>query len=139
MKAKLFFLSLSDEQAAEVNAKGWGGVKWGKAYMGATFGDVGSEQVKAAKEAGLYKYMGTMTVLGGAESIWTYTQNLSEAGWVEEALGNGMLMEKGEGLSKKGTLYGAKSMSVGDVIVWANGKVEVAAGIGFNEVTGGEF
>lgn len=137
MKAKLYYLTLSDEQIAKVNSEGWGAIEG--CYLQASMGYDAQKQVEAvvaANAAGLYQFIGTVKT-DTAEQVFKFTQNLSEIGWVEEGLGSGFLLgTEGEGLEKTGTCYAARSMMVGDVIVWENGKVEVCASCGFNNVEG---
>jgi hypothetical protein len=130
MKAKLMFLVLSDAQYNEVNAKGWDGAEWTGAYLGATFGK--TDAIKKAMELGLYTHVASLDVNEkNPELVWMKTQNLTEKGWVQDAVDADLLYYMDPSVFQKA---GTKSMSVGDFIEWEDGTKEVVKSIGFEAI-----
>ena len=118
--AFVWMLELSDEQRAVVNAKGWGGSIVGKLYMGASSND--PKGIKEAFIAGLYKKKAVVTA-DNANEVWQLA-NSFEKSWLE----NSKVMP----LVDK-----ARSMMVGDLIIWDNGKIESVASFGFETLQEG--
>jgi len=114
MKATVFYVTLTKGQRDELTIKGWGGTL-GRAYL-------------AAKD-GNYKVPGARSLLTAAaeleattnEEVYRKLQNLDEA-WTAQA-------------DVKCLTGFPRSMDVGDIIVWADGRHERVASFGFDTVT----
>jgi hypothetical protein len=118
----VFQVQLTDAMADEVNAAGsWSKVAWGKTYMDLTMGfldDVTDNEVlellRSAQAMGLTKLTRMID-----------TEDLDEA----FAIGNGY------GDQSKMTVFEpSKSLSVGDILVKANGAAHMVARFGFREL-----
>jgi hypothetical protein len=115
MKATVYYVRLNDEQTATINNDGWAS-EVGKAYMEAT---MGGGKYKAAMDMGLYEKAAVLEATE-SENVFTRLQNL-EHGWTEDK-------------SIECTTNFPRSMSVGDVIVWEDGRKEIVASFGFEPV-----
>lgn len=117
MKAAVLFLNLNDEQADRVNREGWS-CDVGRAYLDARE----KGQLDAAKKFGLYELAAGLDI-EGPEEAFEVLQNVA-CRWSETPA---KVVEK---------VYTARprSMSVGDLIVWANGSVQLCSAYGFSTV-----
>jgi hypothetical protein len=111
--ATVYYIDLSDQQAAEINTSGWGTLV-GKAYWEARSG-----RHADAIKFGMIKPAAKMQA-SSAEQVWQAMQNINEP-WSDN-----------EFIVPLGTIR--RSMDVGDVIVWENGKVECCADFGFKKL-----
>lgn len=117
----VWYLNLTDEQIDEINSVGWSS-EIGGIYLKAQGGK--GEAIKAAKVKGLYKKV-ALVQAEDAEAVWMGLQNI-DSNW-QDAENGGLVAELQEAASKR-------SMDVGDIIVWEDGKVEIVASVGFKEV-----
>jgi hypothetical protein len=119
--AKVYYISLTDEQSSVVNSEGWGHPV-GKTYLDAKAGKVNA--IKDAMILGMVKFAATVDV---AESV----KYPAEEVWVS--------LQNGVGAKANATVTWQRnknrSMDVGDFIVWDDGSlVERVASAGFDLV-----
>lgn len=123
MRATVYYVMLTMRQVNELNSdpKGWGG-KVGKAYMDARAGKIGPMNFDMVVKAVEFEYA------KDAEEIWMALQNgvRHQSWWHSEAL-----MEIG---AKHCDRNCRRSMDVGDIIVWEDGRRERCASCGFEGV-----
>lgn len=112
MKARIFYVKLTDEMYDEINsAKGDGwSTPAGKQYLTARHGK--AEDLRAD----MFEEVTDMDV-SNAEDAWVALQNIT-------AEGNGI---------------DNRSMDVGDLVVWEDGRIERVAACGFDTVDGLEL
>ena len=122
MKATVYYIDLTEEMVKEINAPtdgpngGWTSPA-GLAYLNAKEGKIGLMNFD------LLVPVATLEDPTDAEEVWTKLQNF-ETNWVER-LDVAALRGKNE-----------RSMDVGDLIIWEDGKRETVAGCGFKTVEG---
>lgn len=124
----VWYLNLSNEQIDEINSVGWSS-EIGGIYLKAQHGK--GEAIKAAKAKGLYVKV-ALVQAEDAEDVWTGLQNIDYSWHSLVGSGRSVAMK----LCAKAP---GRSMDVGDIIVWEDGKVEVVASIGFEEVAKGDW
>lgn len=112
MRAEVFYVQLSDAQIATINADGWS-CPTGLAYLESQRGNYA-----LAKEHGML-VSAAEVVAENAEEIWV-------------ALQNGIPQRSTATIIR--SMPKRRSMSVGDLIVWADGRAEACASIGFEPV-----
>ena len=102
---RVYQCEINDARYHEVNAKGWGGVDWGSAYMAATFG--------TKDEGGLSA--DALVINAAAKSLYVHTKtvHLEDKEKVFEVLNIGA--DNYDEIVEDFQL--SKSMSVGDVLV----------------------
>jgi len=123
MRANVYFIDLTDEMVAAINApgpdatSGWASPE-GKAYMSAKAGKIDDTNRH------LFKHTAVVDV-DHAEAAWVMLQNL-DAPW-----------DANEDYSKLVQVVSKnnRSMDVGDVIVWEDGRTEMVASCGFEPST----
>jgi hypothetical protein len=113
MKAKVYFVELTKEQRETLQLGGWSS-ETGRAYLAAKDGKFETDTAR-----GLMK-LATEVEADDAEDIWKALQNLDRP-W-SEALPVPVL-----------TTF-PRSMDVGDIVLWADGRAERVASIGFEPV-----
>ena len=113
MKATIYFVELTKDQREELNREGWGS-EIGKAYMAIRFdGQIDDSNRHLIKKAV------TMNA-ENSEQIWVALQNL-EVSWCEKP-----------GIDCH-TAF-PRSMDVGDIIVWEDGRTETCTSVGFKPI-----
>lgn len=117
MKAAVLFLTLTDEQADRVNREGWA-CEVGCAYTNARE----KGQLDAAKKLGLYELAAGLDI-DCPEQAFTALQNV-DCAWADRPA---------EAVERVYTAR-PRSMSVGDLIIWANGTVQLCSAHGFHTV-----
>lgn len=122
----VIYLEMTDAQIAEVNAKGWDGSEIGKLYMAASFKYEDIANIKAAQAARLYKPIVSVEA-ENAEQVWVALQSL-DSHW-SETIGASPVRPLINHFHGK-----ARSMNVGDIIVWQDGEAEVVASAGFQKI-----
>jgi len=115
MKATVYFIDLTKEQADELNATGWDS-PIGKAYLAAKDGRIDATNFDLLQKAATFEFV------DGAERIWLSLQNHDEPWTTLPCI----------------TCHTERprSMDVGDIIVWADGTRERCASTGFDRVHG---
>jgi len=113
MKATVYYIdNMSDEFYKTVNEYGWD-CDLGRKYHAAQKGEVSYEDPIYVKAAETSAY-------NGAEDIWSALQNVGLP-WNERQ-------------EVKPFLTRPRSMDIGDIIVWANGRKEIVDYVGFKEI-----
>lgn len=112
MKAEVFYVQPTDDHIATINAEGWS-CPVGLAYLDGQRGNYA-----LAKEHGML-VSAAEVIAENAEQIWI-------------ALQNGIPARSPATIIK--SIPRRRSMSVGDLIVWADGRAETCASIGFEPV-----
>ncbi len=112
MKATIFYVELTHAQHDELNAGGWGS-QIGKAYLAARDGKIDFANFD------LFVKAATMEA-SGPEAIWLAMQN----------------RDKPWSMNPDITSYTrfSRSMDVGDIIVWEDGKRERCVSVGFETI-----
>lgn len=121
MRAKVFFLRLTDEQRAELNGGGWNG-DIGRRYLAAKDGAVDAN-------LDLFEHAATVDAHDAhdAESIWAELQNVFD-NWAERR-------ERHEPVTVVEVLTTfPRSMDVGDFVLWEDGRRERVADAGFEQL-----
>lgn len=110
MFATVYYVSLSSDQAKELNEseKGWGS-PIGVAYLSAKDGAIDVTNRDLVKPAARGDF-------ANAEDAWVRLQNVTD-GWADAG--------RAESLGER------RSMDVGDLIVWEDGRIERCASVGF--------
>lgn len=115
MKATVIYVTLSDEHRFTINCRGWD-CGPGRAYLAAREGDYSGAE--------LYPTMlveaATLEAVG-AEAVWTRLQN-------------GMGFRDHPGATILTEAPSRRSMDVGDIIRWEDGREERCASFGFEPV-----
>jgi hypothetical protein len=106
----VYFVTLSKEQRDTLNLGGWGS-PIGRAYLAAREGDYATAEARALLK------VAAILVRPDAETVWRDLQNV-DASWKDRA-----------DLSCE-TAF-PRSMDLGDVIHWQDGRAEVCAAVGF--------
>ena len=130
MKATVMYLDLSDRMTRAINAthtgdettEGWSSA-FGKIYMNAKY----KGEYHPARSVGMLVEVAQVEA-ADAEDIWVALQNMNGP-W-----GDGESTRGGEIAPvqiQKVRVRQERSMDVGDVIVWEDGKVEAVASCGF--------
>lgn len=112
MKAEVFYVQPTDAHIATINAEGWS-CPVGLAYLEGQRGNYA-----LAKEHGMLVCAAEI-IAENAEQIWI-------------ALQNGIPARSPATIVRQ--MAKRRSMSVGDLIVWADGRAETCASIGFERV-----
>jgi hypothetical protein len=121
MKATVYFVRLTDADIAEINdpnGKGWG-TEVGKKYLLVT--DTFSNKVSITDYPDMYEVAAVLETNGSAEGVFAKLQNMSK-GWNE----NPDIIEVFTDFPR--------SMSVGDYIIWDDGKIERVSSMGFETI-----
>jgi hypothetical protein len=117
MKATVYYIELTAEQVREINVDGWG-CPAGQAYLAAKHGKAPAG-VDPASVAALLKPAAIIGDAKTAEDIWTRLQNgVRLPSWTMQP-GVVQLTQQ------------PRSMDVGDLIVWEDGRQERCASMGF--------
>lgn len=114
MKATIFYVQITEAQRDELNAGGWGS-QIGQAYLNARDGQIDFTNFD------LFVKAATMDA-PRAENIWIAMQNGHEPWTMHPEI-------------TSHTKF-ARSMDVGDIIVWENGTRERCASTGFDTICG---
>lgn len=120
MRATVWFLNLPNEIVEAVNEKGWLASPLAEIYLrlrSSTKREFVTTDVRTALASGLY----TLAHIGeadDAETLWNRLQNVDSSWAAEHRSMNGQV----------------RSMDVGDMIVWEDGRTDVCASIGFTEI-----
>lgn len=112
MKATIYYIRLSDEQRRELNGAGWSGPV-GRTYLRAKDG-VLDEETKA-----LYEKAATGD-FSNAEEAWVGLQSVAGP-WTEKAV------------AECHTDF-PRSMDVGDIVVWEDGRKQCCCSTGFKDI-----
>lgn len=112
MRAEVFYVQPTDDHIATINAEGWS-CPVGLAYLEGQRGNYA-----LAKEHGMLVSAADV-IAENAEEIWV-------------ALQNGIPRQSTATIVR--SMPKRRSMSVGDLIVWADGRAETCASIGFEPV-----
>ena len=112
-KATIYYVDLTEPQRAELNAKGWNSLI-GKAYLDARVGKIDSTNFDLLTKAATFEFADS------AEAIWIALQNGAEP-WTTLTY------------ITCHTMF-PRSMDVGDIIVWEDGKRERCAPVGFKPI-----
>ncbi len=114
MKATVYFIELSKDQVADLNSSeaGWGS-KIGKAYLAARDGRIDSTNFDLLKKAATLE-------AATDEQVWMRLQN-HEAPWTADT-------------TIEAHLTFTRSMDIGDLIVWEDGRRARVESCGFEEV-----
>lgn len=116
MKSTVFYLTLTDEQAADVNKLGWEKSREGLTYLNAKHKPEGWQ---AARD--LYE-MAAVVESADVEQIWTALQNI-RGSWASNPP-----------LPLEVHTDRPRSMDVGDLIVLGDGTVHICRAEGFDQV-----
>lgn len=116
MKATIYYIFLTDAQRDVLNGPdgGWG-CKIGKAYQDARAGNLHSDAREHFEKAATGKWE-------GSEHVWTSMQNMGPM-WSNDAR------------IECHTTF-PRSMDVGDIIVWEDGRTERCDTMGFETLLG---
>ena len=121
----VWYLELTNAQIDEINANGWES-EIGSVYLRAK--NLDADGMKQALNLALYKPIAKVKA-ANAEQVWVAMQNITES-WTAN-VGSGKVVEEMiRGYAK------ARSMDVGDVIVWNDGVEEAVDSFGFKAVEG---
>ena len=112
MKAEVYYIELTEPQRAKLNAEGWQG-ELGGAYLRAKDGLVDHRNRSLFKLAARGDF-------DDSEQTWRALQNL-DASWSDQPHIDCL------------TEF-PRSMDVGDVIVWSDGRAERCASLGFEPI-----
>lgn len=117
--AKVYYLKLTDEQRTEINDGGGWASPVGRAYQAPKFAKEG-EEAKAVKQACAFGLYEAAAEIDGddPEAVWMALQNLHDP-WTATI---------------KPLTDFPRSMDVGDLIVWDDGRIEMVASVGFRPV-----
>ena len=115
MKATVYYIELTRAQVDMLNAEGWGSTI-GKAYLAAKDGKIDSLNFDLLVKAATFEFADS------AEHIWISLQNGNEP-WTSLDFITAHITR-------------ARSMDVGDIIVWEDGTRERCASVGFTQVHG---
>lgn len=117
--ATAYYIQLTKAQHDDLNSHpdGWAS-PIGVAYLRAKDGKIDSTNFDLLEKAATVEFPEE----GSNEDVWMILQNRTEGGW------------RGARGVKCFTAF-PRSMDVGDVIVWDNGKRERVASCGFTEIT----
>ncbi len=113
MKATVYYIELNKGQVDALNANGWGS-DIGKAYLAAKDGRIDSTNFDLLVKAA------TMLEATSAEHVWLTLQNRDEP-WRNS-------------IHVTALIDFARSMDVGDIIVWEDGTRERCASVGFTPI-----
>lgn len=120
MKAKVYFIQLSDRQIRTINhgGEGWNSAI-GREYLEARDGKLPNSD--------LYR-LAVEVEADNAEIVWKGLQNVTQS-WTEMPFDDRLWIT---------TIHTDKprSMDVGDKIVWEDGTVEIVANMGFKTIEG---
>lgn len=123
----VIYLEMTKSQTDEINAHGWLGSKIGETYLNARYKYKDIANIKAAHAERLY--MPILTVEAeNAEQVWLATQQLGLAHW-SERIADGPVKPLINHFHGK-----ARSMDVGDIIVWEDGEADVVDIIDFQKI-----
>lgn len=112
MKATVYYVDLTREQTDELNDNplGWAS-DIGKQYLAAKKGQIGELNMHLLRKAAVLE-------ASDAEQIWERLQNTLTASWT------------GDKTIEQATDF-PRSMDVGDLVVWEDGRVQRCADMGF--------
>lgn len=111
MKATVYYIDITEEQRKELNIQGWDSAI-GRRYMAARNGDIDFENMDLVTKAA------TLDAQDG-EEIWTLLQNGTRPWFLNQGI-------------ECHTTF-PRSMGVGDLICWEDGRVERCRHIGFED------
>lgn len=114
MKATVYYIELSDAQRDELNDLGWDS-RIGKAYLAARAGRIDSTNFDLLKKAATLD-------ADTDEQVWLALQN-HETPWSANP-------------AIEAHLTFTRSMDIGDLIIWDDGRRARVASVGFDEVRG---
>ncbi len=114
MKATVYYVDLTESQRDELNALGWDS-RIGKAYLDARAGRIDSTNFDLLTKAATFEFAVK------AENIWVALQNGAEPWTTLDYI-------------TAHTKF-ARSMDVGDIIIWEDGTRERCASVGFEPIT----
>lgn len=129
MRANVYFIDLTDEMVAAINApgpnetSGWASPE-GKAYMSAKAGKIDDTNKHLFKHTAVVEYDDGQANEGN-EAIWMMLQN-HDTPWDANENYDQLVQV----VSKNN-----RSMDVGDVIVWEDGRAEMVDSLGFKPST----
>lgn len=113
MKATVYFIELTNEQVREINVSGWS-CPIGQTYLAAKYG-----KADDASMAALLKPAAAVSDAASSEDIWTRLQNgVRWPSWTTQPNVQALTSQP-------------RSMDVGDLIVWEDGRQERCASVGF--------
>lgn len=115
MKASVYYVNLNDNHRLALNSGGWNGPE-GQAYLNARDGDY-----QDAQRLGMLDEVAVVQA-NDAEDIWVALQN-----GVNHKAGLVTFETRKERI---------RSMDLGDLVFWEDGRVERVAGSGFKPVAG---
>lgn len=118
---RVYQIQISEAKRFEVNARGWDGVTWGKAYFNATFNGNESGVIDLIENhSDMIEH--TMTI---------DTDDLDETFDIGNCMGD---MDKIVWEARENGRSAHKSISVGDIIRKANGEAYIVAQFGFEKI-----